>query len=55
MPQVILDTGPLVALLNRRDRYHEWALEQVKSISSPMLTREAVIIEACFLLKSLLF
>lgn len=50
MPQVILDTGPLVALFNRRDTYHEWVLEQIKQISPPMLTCEAVIIEACFLL-----
>jgi len=47
---VILDTGPLVAFLNRRDKFHPWALDQWTQIVPPMLTCEAVISEACFLL-----
>ena len=47
---VLLDTGPLVAFLNRRDEYHEWATTQWDQIAPPMLTCEAVISEACFLL-----
>ncbi len=47
--QVILDTGPLIALLNRRDLYHNWVTHQIKSINPPFLTCEAVITEACFL------
>jgi predicted nucleic acid-binding protein len=47
---VILDTGPLVAFLNRRDRFHQWALENWSQIQPSMLTCEAVISEACFLL-----
>ena len=46
---VILDTGPLVALLNPRDAYHEWATYQLADILPPLLTCEAVIAEACFL------
>ncbi|RKZ82551.1 MAG: pilus assembly protein [Candidatus Parabeggiatoa sp. nov. 1] len=46
---VILDTGPLVALLNRRDAYHDWVMLQIKSLNPPLLTCEAVITEACFL------
>jgi len=49
---VILDTGPLVAFLNRRDKFHQWALAQWGQIAPPMLTCEAVISEACFLLGS---
>jgi len=47
---VLLDTGPLVAFLNRRDKFHIWALAQWAQIRPPMLTCESVISEACFLL-----
>ena len=47
---VLVDTGPLVAFLNRRDKFHNWALAQWDQIKPPMLTCEAVISEACFLL-----
>jgi uncharacterized protein len=48
--RVILDTGPLVALLNARDRHHEWAVRQWSDIEPPLLTCESVVSEACFLL-----
>jgi predicted nucleic acid-binding protein len=47
---VILDAGPLVAFLNRRDKFHDWTLEHWDQIRPAMLTCEAVISEACFLL-----
>ena len=47
---VILDTGPLVAFINRRDKYHQWAKEHWNHIRPSMLTCEAVVSEACFLL-----
>jgi predicted nucleic acid-binding protein len=47
---VILDTGPLVAFLNRRDKFHNWALGHWGQIQPSMLTCEAVVSEACFLL-----
>ena len=45
----ILDTGPLIALLNSRDGHHRWAREQWARVEPPFLTCEAVIAEACFL------
>ena len=48
---ILLDTGPLVAFLNRRDCYHEWALAQWASAKPPFLTCESVLAEACFLLR----
>jgi predicted nucleic acid-binding protein len=49
---MIADTGPLVALLNRRERHHEWAREQFSLARPPLLTCEAVLSEACFLLRA---
>jgi predicted nucleic acid-binding protein len=51
--QVILDTGPLVAFLNGRDRHHEWAMLQWAQIDPPLLTCEAVLSEACFVLRGI--
>jgi len=46
----LLDTGPLVALIDKRDRYHAWAMVIVATLPAPFLTCESVISEACFLL-----
>jgi predicted nucleic acid-binding protein len=51
MIRAILDTGPLVAVLDRSDSHHAWATEQLKSIQVPLITSEGVIAEACFLLR----
>jgi uncharacterized protein len=48
--QIILDTGPWVALLCRNDKYHHWAVEQFAAHQGPFLTCEAVVAETCFLL-----
>ncbi len=50
-PSFLLDTGPLVALLNRADAHHEWATEQWGHLPPPLLSCEAVVSEACFLLR----
>jgi predicted nucleic acid-binding protein len=49
---VIIDTGVLVAYLNRRERLHNWAKAELSKIKPPLLTCEAVIVETCFLLKN---
>ncbi len=51
--EVILDTGPLIALLNARDPHHRWAREHWGLIEPPLLTCEAVVSEACFLARRL--
>ena len=51
MKGVIVDTGPLVALLNRRDKHHPWANDVLTTVQQPMHTCEAVLTEACFLLR----
>jgi uncharacterized protein len=49
--EALLDTGPLVAFLNRRDRFHAWAVAQLGEVEPPLLTCEPVLSEACFLLR----
>ena len=49
--EVIVDTGPLVAYLNRRDKHHDWAVERWATLFDPVLTCESVISEAAFLLR----
>lgn len=51
--RVILDTGPLVALLDSRDAQHHWVRQQWERIEPPLLTCEAVVAEACFLARRL--
>ena len=43
MIQVLIDTGPLVANLNRKDRWHSWAVEQMSSLEQPLVTCKPVI------------
>jgi len=50
--KIIIDTGPLVAFLNKLDYYHQWAILQFSSLYPPFLTCESVISEACFLLRN---
>jgi predicted nucleic acid-binding protein len=50
---VLLDSGCIVALLDRSERYHEPCVEAVNTISGALVTCEAVIAESCYLLRSL--
>ena len=48
---VLIDTGPLVAALRRRDEHHEWARAHFTAATQPFVTCEAVISESLFLLE----
>ncbi len=48
---VVLDAGPLVALLDRNDPHHHWVLTQLELLDEPMITCEAVLSESAFLLE----
>ena len=48
--RAIVDTGFLVALVDRRDGYHEWAVATAKTLPGPWLTCEACISESYHLL-----
>lgn len=46
----LIDTGPLVALIDRRDEHHGWAVREANKLDPPFCTCEAVLTEAHFLL-----
>lgn len=52
MTPILLDTGPIVALLDRSERHHAICRETLESIDGPLVTCEAVIAEACYLLRN---
>jgi predicted nucleic acid-binding protein len=47
--KVLVDAGPLGALVNPRDQWHTWARSELAEIVPPLLTCESVLSEACFL------
>jgi uncharacterized protein len=48
---ILLDTGPLVALLKAQDNHHAWAVQALDRSPAVLLTCEPVVTEACFLLQ----
>ena len=46
---VVVDTGPIVAFLDADDQHHDWARAQFGRLRPPLLTCEAVLTEASFL------
>lgn len=53
MTPVLLDTGVIVALLDRSERNHARCVEAIESLVDPLVTCEAVIAEACYLLRGI--
>jgi uncharacterized protein len=49
-PSVVVDTGPIVALLDADEANHAWVLGQLRNLRPPLLTCEAVLTEATFLI-----
>ncbi|HEY4362396.1 MAG TPA: PIN domain-containing protein [Bryobacteraceae bacterium] len=53
MKPILLDTGVIVALLDRSEKRHRHCVEVIHGLAAPLLTCEAVIAEACYLLRRL--
>jgi len=53
MKCVIADTGPLVAMLDRDDQDHAWAVREGRRLPPKMLSCEAVLSEVHFLTQDL--
>jgi len=52
MRAVLVDTGPLVALLSRSDEHHEEITRALKGIQDPLVSVWPVIVEAMYLLSN---
>lgn len=50
---VLLDTGPIVAMFDRDDPEHAKCLEAMHAFTDSLITCDAVITEACYLLRHL--
>jgi uncharacterized protein len=50
---VLVDAGPLVAMLDRRDQHHLWVVDQLARLRPPFFSCEAAIAEAFHLLRRL--
>lgn len=50
MPGAIVDTGAVVALVNRDDRHHTAALDWFRRFRGRLLTTEAVVTETAYVL-----
>jgi predicted nucleic acid-binding protein len=53
MKPVLLDTGVIVALLNRSEKHHAQCVSAIQKLDQPLVTCEAVIAESCYLLREL--
>jgi hypothetical protein len=43
MRRAIVDTGPLVAFLDRAEQHHPWVIEQIDELQPPLLVCEPVL------------
>jgi predicted nucleic acid-binding protein len=50
-PSFIVDSGPIIAGLNRRDAHHDWAKSVFSLFEGPPATCEAVLTEVCWHLR----
>lgn len=47
---IVVDAGPLIALFDRSDRYHDTARRFIRDTRQPLVTNAPVLAEACWVL-----
>jgi uncharacterized protein len=50
MRAAVVDTGPLVAFLDRAEQHHRWVAKRIEELDAPLLVCEPVLAEAMHLL-----
>jgi len=50
MGAAVVDTGPLVAFLDRAEQHHRWVAKRIEELDAPLLVCEPVLAEAMHLL-----
>lgn len=48
MADYIVDSGPLIGWINRRDQWHGWSVSVMEALEPPLVTCESVIAEAAW-------
>ncbi len=53
MTPFLLDTGVIVALLDKSEQFHKACVAAISDLKAPLVTCEAVIAEACYLVRNM--
>jgi uncharacterized protein len=49
MIEILIDTGSILAALNRQDKHHRFAVDTMRQYNQPLITTVAVMTEAMYL------
>ena len=52
MKRVIVDTGPLVAFMDRGEPFHDWSVAQLEQVRGSVVSCEPVIAETDYIVRS---